>query len=556
MTGWINRLPISGKFGLLILMFGGGVALFGVMAYETLDTVKVNGPVYRAIVQDKDLVADVLPPPLYLVEGYLVVLQMVNETDPDQLRRLAARSRELREEYEARHAVWSADLPASAIKQGLVERSYRPAAEFLGLRDKEFLPAIASGQRDRARELALGPMKALFTKHREAVDEVVRLATDHSKEIEAQASRTVQDRSQQLLFGGLLLLVSMSAVAWYIARTVVRPLRRVTGHLREMAGGHGDLTVRLPVMGHDELGQLAESFNTFLEKLRANMATVAAVTAKLQGSATRLTQTTQRLHEGGTEMADHSRRSSSAITEMAATVKEMADQAELVAKTSEAMTSTAQAGNDTVCSSTELMHRLSGTIKDCCQLVSNLGARSEAIENVMRVIEDIADQTNLLALNAAIEAARAGEAGRGFAVVADEVRKLAERTTKATREISETIKANQADTHAVVNAMSGATTVGHEGHTAACDVGERLNLILTIVKDVTQMVAQMSGAIEQQKQVSAQVADDIQRVAAISEEGEGHLASTTLAASDLVSIAQELNGMVTGFRVERGEAGG
>ena len=161
--------------GVVILSFLGS-ALFGTLAFRTLDELRIGSPTYHEITRTKDLIADVLPPPAYLVEPYLLVHEMKEETDHARLLALVRRSRELHAEYDACYARWSRDLPQGALRTALLETSHRPATEFLRMVDQEFVPALLSGNRARAEALDEGPLRALYIEHRAAVDQVVTLA--------------------------------------------------------------------------------------------------------------------------------------------------------------------------------------------------------------------------------------------------------------------------------------------------------------------------------------------------------------------------------------------
>lgn len=166
----IRDLPIQTKlFGLIaILIIGLGV--FAVVSFNTLSTVQVNGPIYAGIIENKDLVADILPPPEYLIESYLIVLQMVDEQDKANLDALVKRSAKLREEYETRHKYWEKTLAPGPLKDAMVTESFLPAKRFLDLRDNAFIPAILKGDAKQARELAQGEMKQRYEEHRAQIE--------------------------------------------------------------------------------------------------------------------------------------------------------------------------------------------------------------------------------------------------------------------------------------------------------------------------------------------------------------------------------------------------
>jgi methyl-accepting chemotaxis protein len=221
-----------------------------------------------------------------------------------------------------------------------------------------------------------------------------------------------------------------------------------------------------------------------------------------------------------------------------------------VASTAQDANRAAGQGHEVVASSVTGMTRLAETVRAFAERIQSLGQRSGQIGEIVRVIEDIADQTNLLALNAAIEAARAGEQGRGFAVVADEVRKLAERTTKATKEIADTIRTIQGDTDDAVQSMETGTREAQEGVALANQAGERLNEIVGAVQAVTGMTQQIAAAIEQQSTATEQIAGNIESVASVSKHNEGGLAQVTQATGELARLAAELQSVVGGFRLK------
>ncbi|RMH09571.1 MAG: methyl-accepting chemotaxis protein [Nitrospirae bacterium] len=346
-----------------------------------------------------------------------------------------------------------------------------------------------------------------------------------------------------LVCGGLVIPLGM-----LIGRAVVRQLKPVMD-VAERAS-QGDLTARVPVKTADELGQMGEAFNRFLDTLNRMLGQTASVAHTVAAAAEQLSANGQQVATASREQASQSMHVASSVEEMSATANEMSKNAQVMASTANDLSQTAVQGGEVVANSMRGMDIVAKTMQSSAERIQLLGQRSQEIGEIIRVIEDIADQTNLLALNAAIEAARAGEQGRGFAVVADEVRKLAERTGKATKEIASVIETVQAGTKEAVVSMEAGTAEVQNGMQLVNEAGVRLNEIVEGVQKVTQMVQQMASSIEEQTQVTEQIAGSVQSVAGLSQQNENSVEQVVAATSDLARTAAQLQSELQRFRLQ------
>ena len=252
----------------------------------------------------------------------------------------------------------------------------------------------------------------------------------------------------------VLCFITIGGIVTYLtAGYIFKPIVHTSEMLKDIAEGEGDLTKRLEIRSHDEIGELAKWFNLFVAKLQSIMSKIADATTQLASATEELSATSSQITVGTEKQSSQAEQIATSMEEMSATVIDIARNASEAAEAAKGATDKAGKGGEIVKNTVEGMNRIADAVRQSASTIEALRSSSEQIGEIIGVIDEIADQTNLLALNAAIEAARAGEQGRGFAVVADEVRKLAERTTKATREIAEMIKSIQADTGGAVSSM-------------------------------------------------------------------------------------------------------
>jgi len=332
-----------------------------------------------------------------------------------------------------------------------------------------------------------------------------------------------------------------------IGRALVRQIKPMAEVAKQAS--EGNLTGRVPVTTQDELGEIGEAFNKFLDNLNSMIGQSAQVAHTVAAAAEELSVNGSQVAQASREQSSQSTQVASSVEEMSATANEMARNAQVMASTAKELNVTAVKGGEVVTNSMKGMEAVASTMHVSADRIQALGQQSQQIGEIIRVIEDIADQTNLLALNAAIEAARAGEQGRGFAVVADEVRKLAERTGKATKEIAAVIETVLTGTKEAVASMESGTSEVQTGMQLVNEAGARLTEIVAGVQKVTEMVQQLAGSIDEQTQATEQIAGGIQSVAGLSQQNENSVEQVVGATTDLSNLAAQLQSNLQRFRL-------
>ncbi|MDA8427709.1 MAG: methyl-accepting chemotaxis protein [Geobacteraceae bacterium] len=325
-------------------------------------------------------------------------------------------------------------------------------------------------------------------------------------------------------------------------------LKRIITYLSKMADS--DLSQTISANRDNEISAIIRSIASVQSTMRDIITQISRSSELVTKTAQQLTTHANQIAAGAENVAVQTNTVAVASEEMAATSNDIAHNCLNAAENSNQASITAHAGADVVRQTTDGMERIANRVKDAAATVAGLGSRSEQIGQIIGTIEDIADQTNLLALNAAIEAARAGEQGRGFAVVADEVRALAERTTKATREIGDMIKAIQNETRGAVSAIEEGVAEVERGTEYSNQSGQALQQILNQVNDVTMQVNQIATAAEEQTATTAEIAANIQQVTDVVQQTSRSATETAVAASQLSSEAEHLQNLVCKFKLQ------
>ncbi|MBZ5628992.1 MAG: methyl-accepting chemotaxis protein [Acidobacteriia bacterium] len=344
------------------------------------------------------------------------------------------------------------------------------------------------------------------------------------------------------------LLISSVTVCLLIRRLLIRPLRAANSLARSIA--NNDLQVGdIPVQSQDEMGQTAAALNLMKNNLRSAIEEVTLTAERLASATEEISANTTQAAAGAETQRDQVSQVATAMQEMAATVLEISGNSTKASECAQQAAQTAHGGGGIVDDTLTTIRSISMSVRDTAVKIAELGKSSDRIGKIVNVIDDIADQTNLLALNAAIEAARAGEQGRGFAVVADEVRKLAERTTKATKEIAEMIAKVQSETGSAVKDMELGTEQVEEGVAITSRAGESLKEIIGQAEQVGAMIAQIATAATQQSATNEHVNSRLEEIGKSISESASGAEQSAKACGELSNLATELEQLVRKFRL-------
>ncbi|WP_237368993.1 methyl-accepting chemotaxis protein [Rhizobium sp. SL42] len=565
----------------------------------TLETLKVNGPVYDQIIDGKDLIADILPPPLFLTETYSLTTEAA--LHPDAATDNIGRIESLREAYATRRGYWKSSALPTSLKDKLESDVLLKGDRFWQVVTADYLPALKAGD-DLAVHATLNALRESFRAHETAVGELVTSADTYLKDIESSAARqSFRKEAIEISAGLLLILMSVGSVI-FVRRRALRPLDRISRHMTAMASG--DLAQPVPYSGRkDEIGDIASALAVFrqagLDKQRLEMEAAAARNAAEADRAMREARTvsdaetlqvvvdnlgaglhrlaecniqltidqhfderfeplrmdfnnsiaefqrtleqvlseTHALRDNGMEMRD-------AADNLARRTEQQAAALEQTAAALEQVTSTVRTSSER----TQDTHSLVKDAKSCAEssgtivrqaisAMQRIEKASTEISQIIGVIDDIAFQTNLLALNAGVEAARAGEAGKGFAVVAQEVRELAQRSAQAAREIKGLISNSENEV------VAGVRLVG--------DTGSALDRIGDFVARINENIDAIAHAAREQSTGLQEISSSVHEIDQMTQQNAAMVEETTAISHTLAEGSDQLAALVGRFKLNR-----
>ncbi|MFZ6034050.1 MAG: methyl-accepting chemotaxis protein [Melioribacter sp.] len=379
------------------------------------------------------------------------------------------------------------------------------------------------------REDEVGDLIAAFKKMMEDIKESTQALEIEKKQVEKKVEEAVREAEEKRI---------------YLTEKINLILEKMNQFSR------GDLSVRLEIEKDDEIGQLFSGFNQVVEDTGKIIASVFEIVETLTSTANEISASTEEMAAGAQEQTMQTNEVATAMEEMTSTIRQTTQNTTIAADYSKKAGEAAERGGNVVRETVEGMNKIAEVVSQAAQIIKELGNSSNEIGNIIMVIEEIADQTNLLALNAAIEAARAGEQGRGFAVVADEVRKLAERTTKATKEIAAMIKNIQKDTDNAISSINHGTKEVESGKEKAGKAIVALEEIINSTNQTVDIVNQVAAASEEQSATSEEISRSIENISNVTRESAMGVQKIAHSAEELNSMAYRLKDIISHFKLD------
>ncbi|EUJ10081.1 methyl-accepting chemotaxis protein [Methylophilaceae bacterium 11] len=537
-----------------------GFVVFTALAAYTIHQVRVNGPEFNKIQKNNDLRADISPPSLYAVDAFAAANEAyVATTNGDYQKRDKKLEEVKRYEvvFKERLAYWKANAEAGNMT-GAFEAVAKSNENFYRIFNKDFDAAIKLGAIAAAKPLA--DLASAYEVNKQTANtlkyEVEKLSSKTSEEV----SSLLVSILAALVLLGLAIVFAMIYFGIRQVKAIDTSVKRLEddGQSNQMAVlnlldemgdlADGDLTVRAQVR-ENITGAIADSINYTIDNLRDLVTEITraseqvnTATAQAQQTSVSLLSATEQQYKQITDTTD-------AVTTMTRSILQVSSNASQASEVAQRSLQAASQGSKAVQNTIQGMNSIREQIQETSKRIKRLGESSQEISEIVDLISDITEQTNILALNAAIQAASAGEAGRGFTVVAEEVQRLAERSSEATKQIGAIVKTIQTDTNSAVAAMEKSTEGVVEGAQLSDAAGRALAEIENVTNNLARLIESISSATEAQTQVASTVTKNMQQIQEITTQTTEGTKVTATSVGQLTSLAKELRESVAGFKL-------
>jgi methyl-accepting chemotaxis protein WspA len=504
---------LAAKMVGLVIVFLLAFVAYSAYTYRTIEEIKVNGKLYDKIVSGKDLIADILPPPNYIIESYLLSIQMLETTDSDRIKEMVERGKKLRVEFDQRQQHWQRVLEPGSMRDLMVVSSLKPAVEFFELRDSAYIAAIRAKDLSKARSV-LQQMDKQYEAHRAAIDEVVKLANKSNSDLEARAEVAIKDATRYLGIIALGIVGLVVLLAWFASREANQMSARISlaADIAERVAA-GDLTAKVPnTVAQDESGKLLRAIGAMTENLHALVARAKQTSVEIMSSATEFAASSRQQEVTVQAFSTSTTQIASAAKQISGTSADLQHTVESVSATAVKTADLAEEGRAGLKNLDEAMERMGRASTAMAARLAAIREEAEEITGVVATISKVADQTNLLSINAAIEAEKAGEQGLGFLVLAREIRRLADQTAVATLDIASMVRQMQSAVSAGVMEIDRFGEEVRSGTSSVDRVGSRFGQIITSVKSLSERFDSVNEGMRSQAGGARQISDAMEDV--------------------------------------------
>ena len=438
----LRDITIRTRLHTLVIISTVGLAAVLCLSAFVLHWYRVEGPVHKDLQVMRQLLTEMEPSVLALWRPHLVVTSLPATTDPAEISRQLNEVADMEREYRDRYEYWKDVLADPAIKKAIAD-CHRPADEYFRLVKDELVPELRGNQTDKAKKLLEEKIKPCYAEYQPRVRQGTGAHPRLSGRVEGRGERAASFWMRVMLVLSVISVATVGLLGWLTTRSITVSTEKLIGRVREMASGAGDLTARVEIDANDELAQLAAGINAMIGKIQTVVQRVREGSVQLLSTSSEIAATA-RQQEGTVQGL------SSATTEIAAAVREISATSEALAGTMEDVNARANQASSLAAAGREGLGGIETTMRQLMESSGSISAKlgiirdkSENINAVVTTITKVADQTNLLSINAAIEAEKAGEYGRGFLVVAREIRRLADQTAVATLDIENMVRLMQ-----------------------------------------------------------------------------------------------------------------
>ena len=535
-------------YALVIISIAALAAVLCLSAY-VLYWYRVDGPIHKEIQLIRQLQTEMEPSILAMERPHLVVQGMLSYVDANALNSQLSDLDEMEKAYRESNEYWKKSLTDPAVNKAVTEDCFRPADEYFRVVRNELVPVLKANQSEKAQELFTKKIVPIYTKYQNEFDKAISLIHDSANNTKKSASEAASFWMHVMLVVSVISVALVAIIGWVTTRSITQSTGKLLGRVHEMAGGAGDLTARVEIDTHDELAQLAAGINAMIAKIQAVVQRVREGSVQLLSTSSQIAATAKQ-QEGTVHGL------SSSTTEIAAAVREISATSEALAETMGEVNTRANQASHLAVAGREGLGGIETTMKQLMESTGSISAKlgiirdkSENINEVVTTITKVADQTNLLSINAAIEAEKAGEYGRGFLVVAREIRRLADQTAVATLDIESTVRLMQDAVSAGVMQMDKFGGEFRSGMERVKEINCQTGGIIEEVEGLVQRFQSVNEGMQSQSIAAKQINEAMVPIAQGTKETQVSLEEFIKATAYLRQSVDMLNQEIAQFKV-------